>query len=389
MNLIGKAPEASMSVEIKEISSTRDLKRFVDFQFSLYRDNKFWVPPMYGDEVKSLRKDKNPAFDFCDAKYWLAYKNGKIVGRVAGIINKEYNTRWHEKAVRFGWIDFIDDPEVSAALLEAVEQWANANAMQYVHGPLGFTDMDAEGTLIEGFEELSTLGAIYNYPYYARHLERLGYVKDTDWVEFQVTMHKEIPEKVERIAQIALERNHLKVLRVKKAKELLPYAKEVFHVLNDAYKDLYGFVKLSEKQIDMYVKQYFGFVLPEYLPVVLDATGRVVAFGIAMPSLSRALQQCRGRLFPFGFIHILRAMKNNRNADLYLTAVRPDMQNKGINGILIHEMNKTFIKYNVDKVETNRELEINAKVQAQWRFYEHRQHKRRRCYKKELRGRKS
>ena len=373
-----------MAIELKEVNTSSELKQFVSFQYALYRDNTYWVPPLRADEMQSLRKDKNPAFDFCESKYWLAYKNGTIVGRIAGIINKKYNQKWNEKAVRFGWFDFVDDLEVSLVLLQAVEQWAVSNGMNRVHGPLGFTDMDGEGTLVEGFDEISTLGAIYNYPYYPIHIERAGYSKDSDWVEFEVTMGQGIPEKVERLAHIALERNKLTVLKADKAKDILPYAREIFHVLNAAYKDLYGFVELSDKQIDMYVKQYFNFIIAEYVPVVLDAQNKVVAFGIAMPSLSRALQKCNGHLFPFGFIRILRAMKNNRRVDLYLTAVRPDMQNKGVNAILIHETNKVFIKNKIEKVETNRELEANAKVQAQWRFYETRQHKRRRCYKKDL-----
>ena len=373
-----------MDVEIKEVSTARELKQFVSFQYSLYRGNQYWVPPLRGDELSSLRKDKNPAFDFCDARYWLAYRDGRIVGRIAGILNKRYNEKWHEKAVRFGWFDFVDDEHVSSALLRMVEQWAQKEGMKTIHGPLGFTDMDGEGMLVEGFEEVSTLGALYNFAYYPHHIEHCGYAKDTDWIEYQVTMHGGIPEKVARLAEIALQRNNLTILKVNKAKELLPYAREIFHVLNEAYKDLYGFVELSEKQIDVYVKQYFGFIVPEYVPVVLNNHNEVVAFGIAMPSLSKALQRCNGRLFPFGFIHVLRALKNNTNVDLYLTAVRPDMQNKGVNAILIHESNKVFNKNNVEKVETNRELEENAKVQAQWKFFESRQHKRRRCYKKLL-----
>jgi hypothetical protein len=373
-----------MDVHLKEVTTLRELKQFVSFQYALYRDNPYWVPPLRSDELLSLRKDKNPAFDFCEAKYWLAIKNGNIAGRIAGIINTKYNEKWNTKAARFGWFDFIDDREVSSALLRAVEQWAAMKGMKHVHGPLGFTDMDGEGALIEGFEEVSTFGALYNYPYYSGHIENSGYGKDTDWIEYTVDMHAGIPEKVQRIAEIALTRNNLRVLDVKKAKELLPYAKEIFYVLNEAYKNLYGFVELSERQIDMYVKQYFSFILPRYVPVVVDAENKVVAFGIAMPSLSRAFQKCRGRLFPFGFIHVLRALKNNRQADLYLTAVRPDAQNKGINAILINEMNKAFIQNNVEKVETNRELEGNTKVQAQWKFFDARQHKRRRCYMKEL-----
>jgi hypothetical protein len=373
-----------MGIEVKEVTTLRELKQFVSFQYSLYKDNRYWVPPLRADELQSLRKDKNPAFDFCEARYWLAYKDGKIAGRVAAIINKRYNEKWNQKAARFGWFDFVDDDDVSGRLLQEVERWASEQGMFHIHGPLGFTDMDGEGVLVEGFEETSTLGALYNHPYYQRHIERLGYSKDTDWIEYEATMHGEIPEKVARLAEIALKRNNLRVLNARKAKELLPYAKKIFHVLNDAYKDLYGFVELSEKQIDMYVKQYFGFIIPEYVPVVLDSNNEVVAFGIAMPSLSKALQRCKGRLFPFGFIYVLRALKKNRRVDLYLTAVRPDMQNKGVNAILIHESNKVYIKNKIEKVETNRELEGNTKVQAQWKFYDVRQHKRRRCYKKQL-----
>jgi hypothetical protein len=373
-----------MELQLKEVRTPRELRQFISFPYSLYKKNPYWVPPLRSDEFVSLRKDKNPAFDFCDANYWLVLKNGMIVGRIAGIINKKYNEKYGVKEARFGWIDFIDDLEVSSLLFNAVETWARSKGMDCIHGPLGFTDMDGEGTLIEGFEEVSTLGAIYNYPYYPQHIEHAVYSKDIDWIEYQVTMHAEIPEKIQRLADIALQRNNLKILKVKKSKEILPYANEIFYVLNDAYRDLYGFVELSDKQIQMYVKQYFGFIRPEFVPVVLDSAGKVAAFGIAMPSLSRALQKCNGRLFPFGFINILHAIKHNSNADLYLTAVRPDMQNKGINAILIHEMNKVFIKNRIVKVETNRELEGNIKVQAQWKFYDSRLHKRRRCYKKEL-----
>lgn len=373
-----------MGIEVKEVLTLHELKQFVSFQYSLYKNNRYWVPPLRKDELQSLRKDKNPAFDFCEARYWLARKNGRIVGRVAGIINSRYNEKWNEQAARFGWFDFIDDPEVSEGLLLEVESWASGRGMHHIHGPLGFTDMDGEGMLVEGFDEISTLGALYNYPYYQRHIERSGYSKDIDWIEYEVTMHGVTPEKVARMATIALKRNNLRVLRVRKSKEVLPYAKKIFHVLNEAYKDLYGFVELSEKQIDMYVKQYFGFIIPEYVPVVLDSNDDVVAFGIAMPSLSKALQRCKGRLFPFRFIHVLKALKTNTRVDLYLTAVRPDMQNKGINAILIYESNKVFTKNGIEKVETNRELEGNAKVRAQWKFYDSRQHKRRRCYKKQL-----
>lgn len=374
-----------MSIKLKEVTTNKELKRFVDFQYQLYKNNEYWVPPLKKEELFLLRRDKNPAFDFCETKYWLAYNNGNIVGRIAGIINHKFNDKFNKKTMRFGWIDFIDDEAVSSTLLNAVEEWAKEKGMNEIHGPLGFTDMDGEGTLIEGFDEVSTLGAIYNFPYYPKLIERKGYSKDIDWVEYQVKMTSDpVPEKISRIADIALKRNKLRVLRVKKAKELLPYAREMFYLINESYQDLYGFVELSDKQIDMYVKQYFGFIKPEYVPVVLNEKNEMVAFGITMPSMSKAFQKAKGKLFPFGFMHILKAMKNNPGLDLYLTAVRPDMQDKGVNAILMNETNKLIIKNNIRVVETNRELEDNSKVRAQWRFFEHRQHKRRRCYKKEL-----
>lgn len=375
-----------MSIILKEVNTRGELKQFIQFQFSLYKDNKFWVPPLIFDELKTLRKDKNPAFDFCEAKYWLAYKDDKIVGRIAGIINQKYNEKWNQKSVRFGWIDFIDDEQVSQKLIEHVINWAKEKGMNKIHGPLGFTDLDGEGMLIEGFDELSTFGSIYNHPYYKKHIEKLGFEKDADWIEFILNFDPTVagPEKVSRIADAIAERNQLHILRVKRAKEILPYAREIFYLINESYKNLFGFVELTDKQIDLYVKAYFGFIKPDYVPIILDSNNKVAAFGITMPSLSIAVQKSKGKLFPFGFIHILKAMKNNPNVDLYLTAVRPELQNKGVNAMLINEMNNVFVRNKIQKVETNRELEDNSKVQAQWRFFENRLHKRRRCYKKSI-----
>lgn len=373
-----------MEIAIKEVASSRDMKKFISFPYKLYAGSKYWVPPLRFDEMNTLRKDKNPAFDFCEAKYWLAHKDGKIAGRIAGIINTRYIEKWKNKYARFGWIDFVDDESVSKLLLDKVENWARENGMEAIQGPLGFTDLDYEGMLIEGFEELGTLATIYNYSYYPKHLEKYGYTKDIDWVEFEIKAPKEVPEKINRIANIALERSNLRVLKVKKSKDLLPYAKDMFNVLNVAYRDIFGFVPLTDKQVDLYVKQYFGFIRPEYISIVLDKNDRVAAFAITMPSLSKALQKSNGRLFPFGFIYILKAMKKNNLIDLYLIGVLPEYQGKGVNSILIKELAKIFISKKIAKAETNVELENNYKVQAQWKLFEKRQHKRRRCYIKYL-----
>jgi len=371
-------------IAISEVQSRRDLRKFILFRYGLYSGNPYWVPPLRLDETNTLRKDRNPAFECCTASYWLAHDNGRIVGRIGGIINRKYNELWGKRSARFGWLDFVDDGKVSEALLGQVETWAARQGMDELLGPLGFTDMDREGMLVEGFEELGTLATIYNYPYYPLHLEQLGYKKDADWVEYEMIPSQTVPEKIRRLAKLAEERYHLRTLRPKKAKEILPFAKEIFDLINTTYAHLYGFVPLSERQVDSYIKQYFGFIQPEFVPIVLDQHGRVAAFGITMPSMSKALQKTRGKLFPFGFIALYRAMHQNDRVDLYLTAVRPDMQDKGVNAILMYEMNVLYARRKIVKVESNPELETNAKVRAQWRFYEGRQHKRRRCYLKHL-----
>ena len=373
-----------MDVQVKEVIEPKELKAFIRFPASLYRDNPYYVPPLYFDESNTLRRDRNPAFEHCDVKYWLALRRGRIVGRVAGIINRLHLEKWNQRYARFGWIDFIDDPEVSGALLNAVESWAKENGMTAVHGPLGFTDLDREGMLIEGFDELGTLATIYNHPYYPVHLEKLGYRKDTDWVEYEMAVPSEPDEKIARIADIALRRNKLRLLDVRRKKQLLAYAEELFHLLDDEYSKLYGVVPLTQKQMDSYIKQYFGFIKPEFVPIVLDTDGRMIAFGITMPSLSRALQKAGGRLFPFGFIHLMKALRKNDRADLYLVAVKSEYQGKGVNAILIHEMNRVYNRLGITRAESNPELETNRMVQEQWKYFEKRQHKRRRCFIKHL-----
>lgn len=374
----------TMGIEIREVLSNRDLKTFVRFPFRLYRGHPCWVPGLDFDEMNTLRRDRNPAFEHCEARYWLAYRDGVPVGRIAGIINRRYVEIWKNSYARFGWIDFVDDPAVCRALLQTVEDWARLRGMTAVHGPLGFTDLDREGMLVEGFDELGTLATIYNHPYYPKHLEACGYAKDTDWVEFQAKTPAAVPEKALRVAEIARKRYKLRTLEVKRPKDILKHAKGVFDVLDAAYAGLYGVVPLTGRQVDAYIKQYFGFVNPEYIKIVLDDRDAVAGFLIALPSLSRALQKSRGRLWPFGFWHLYRAMKRNRELDMYIAAVRPDMQGKGVNAIFMVEMAKTAIRNGIVSAESNPELETNVKVQSQWDYWESRQHKRRRCFLKPL-----
>ena len=373
-----------MPIEIKEVTTRKDLKTFVRFPYQLYRGNPCWVPLLDIDELNTLRRDRNPAFEHCESRYWLAYKAGRPVGRIAAILNRRHIVTWSQRYLRFGWVDFIDDPQVSAALFAVVEDWARHTGMTAVHGPLGFTDMDREGMLVEGFDQLGTLVTYYNHPYYPAHLEKLGYLKDTDWIEFEITMPEEPVEKIARAAKIIMQRNNLKLLEVSSKKELLNYAEEVFQILNDEYAHLYGVVPLTNRQVQQYIKQYFDYIQPDFVPIVLDENGRMVAFAIAMPSLSRAHQKAGGRLFPFGLIHLLQALRNTKRMDLYLVAVRSEYQGKGVNAILIDRMTRVFLKLGVQKIESNPELESNHRVQGQWKYFQSRQHKRRRCYIRHL-----
>jgi len=373
-----------MPIEIREVQTKGDLKRFIRFPFDLYRSSPYWIPPLIADERRTLQKHTNPAFQHCRARYWLAYRGRELCGRIAGIINDAYITAWKNRYVRFGWIDFIDDVDVSAALFDTVQSWARSEDMTAVHGPLGFTDMDHEGMLVEGFTELGTIATIYNHPYYPVHTERLGYQKDVDWLEYEVSVPSSIPEKALRIAEIARERRHLHVLDAKKSKDFLPYAHQIFDIINTTYKDFYGYVPLTEQQIDWYIEQYFPNVVPDYLKVILDEKNTVAGFVVGMPSLSRAFQKARGRLFPFGFVHILRALRKPRYIDLFLGAIRPDLQGKGADAFLITSLAESCLKNGIVSAESNPELEGNVLVQGHWKHFQRRQHKRRRCYIKHI-----
>ncbi len=373
-----------MQTKIIEVTTKKGINSFIQFPFTIYQGNPYYVPSLRFDELNTLRQDKNPAFEFCEARYWLAYQDGRIVGRVAAILNLRHIEKWGQRYMRFGWLDFIDDLEVSEALLKTVEAWASEAGMEAVHGPLGFTDLDREGMLVDGFEELGTLATYYNHPYYPGHLEKLGYTKDIDWMEYEISVPPEPNETIARIADLAARRYHLSLLKLRNKKEMLPYTKELFQLLQDEYQHLYGFIPMTERQVNAYIDQYFGFVNPDFVPMVMDKDNRMVAFGIVMPSLSLALQKSRGNLFPFGFIHLFRALKKNDRADLLLVAVRSEYQGKGVNAIIMNQMHKVFNKLGITKVESNPELETNQNVQGQWKYYDKRQHKRRRVFIKHI-----
>lgn len=371
---------------IKEVTSKKEMKRFIRFNYELYKDCPYSVPDLYEDMVDTF-STKNAAMEFCDAAYFLAYRGVRIVGRVAAIINRKANERWGQQAVRFGYIDFIDDEAVSRALIDTVEQWGRERGMTSIEGPLGFTDMDAEGMLIEGFDELGTNATIYNYPYYPRHMERLGLEKSADWVEMLIQVPTSVPERMERIAKIVTDKYGLQIKKFTSHKEIArQYGREIFSVINEAFKPLFGYSELSDRQIDQYVKTYLPFIDLKLVSLITDRDGRLICVGISMPSLSRALQKAKGRLLPFGWFHLLKAMKWKKpdTLDLMLVGVLPEYQGKGVNALLFCDLIPTYLAEGYKYVETNPELELNTKVQSQWIYFERRQHKRRRCYKKEL-----
>lgn len=374
-------------VTIKQIStSKKDLKKFTQYQIDLYKNNPYFVPPLISDDLGTLSPAKNPAFEFCDAVYYMAYKDGKPVGRIAGIINRQVNEKHGRATARFGFIDFIDDEEVSAALIGAVEDWARKKGMNKIIGPMGFTDMDHEGMLIGGFEELGTMATIYNYPYYPRHLEKLGYQKEADWIEFLMEVPEKIPDKYDRIANIVKQKYGLKVKKYsspKKAKAEI--GRPLFHLINETYDGLYEYSTLTESQIDYYIDIYLGLINFDLLTAIADKDDNLVGIGISMPSLSRALQKSKGKLLPLGWFHLLRALKcKTDRVDLLLVAVKPEYQNKGVNALLFQDLIPYYIKYGFKYAESNLELETNNKVQGQWDYFSHRQHRRRRAYYKNL-----
>lgn len=381
------------SVVIKKVETKKDLEAFIEFHYDLYKGNEYDVPNLFSDDMNTLSKDKNAAFEFCSAEYYLAYKDGKLAGRIAAIINSRANEKWGRKSVRFGWIDFIDDIEVSEALLKAVEDYGRSNGMEEVVGPLGFTDMDPEGMLTWGFDQLGTMPTIYNYSYYPEHMEKIsGYEKDNDYVEYKLFVPEEVPEKYVKIAKMIEKRYNLHIKKLTK-KDVFEggYGKKIFEVINYTFKDLYGYSQLSDKQIDQYVKMYFPMADLNIITLVEDwnADKKLIGVGITIPSLSRALQKChRGRLLPFGWWHIIRALKYHKTegVDLLLMGVLPEYRLKGTNALMFADLIPRYQAYGWKWGESQVEMESNENVQSQWQYLNTVNHKRRRCYKKSLKG---
>ena len=376
-----------MAVDVRAISSKKEIKQFIQFANDLYKDCPYYCPPLFLDEMAVFDRSKNPAMDFSDFQLFLAYKNGKIVGRIAALINRKANEAWNVKHVRFGWMDFIDDLEVSHALLDAVADWGKKQGMTEMNGPVGFTDWDHEGLLLEGYDYVAPLASLYNYPYYVRHMDAYGLTKDADWVEMLINCPKEVPDKMARVAKIVQERSHVHVDKVKNAKELVrKYGNTFMDVLDEAYQKLYNFQPMTERQKLYYRDIYFPILNFDFVTIIVNEKDEIVGVGLGMPDISDAVRRCGGKLFPFGWFYILRALKakHMKHFDLLLVAVRPDYQDKGINSLFFADQIPYFNKYGVQTLDTTSILETNTKNQQQFQLLEHKYHKRRRAYIKSI-----
>lgn len=373
-----------MSIELKEVQSVADRKAFIRFPHRLYSGSAYWVPPIQGQEMVTLDPKRNPVFQHARAKLWMAYKNGNPVGRIAAIVNLRELEITDQAVGRIGWVEFTDDLDVSGALLERAETWLRKEGMEYVKGPYGFTNFDKTGLLTEGFEEIPTIATMYNYPYYMDHFLHYGYKVETEWVEYEIEVPGEIPDRIERLADTIQQRLEVQPIPLKSKHDLLHHARDIFNLLIEAYKDLHGFIPYTEDQINYYIGNHIRFIQPEYVSLIGNADKELVAFGITMPSLSRAFQKANGKLLPFGWYHILNAQRKPEKADLLLIAVRPDYRNKGLNALIFRDIMKVFIEKGVKAVETNAELEHNQQVQSLWQRYNPRLHKRRASFIKNL-----
>lgn len=374
-----------MSIEIRRVETRGDLKRFIRFPFGIYRGDRCWVPPLDQDEMNTLRRDRNPAFDHSEADYWMAYRGNRAVGRIAGLIVRPALEKWGQAHARFGWFDVEEDFEAAQALLGTVEAWARSKGMVGVNGPMGFTDFDKEGLLVEGFDEVGTAPMIYNRPWYPAFLDRLGYRKDVDWIECKITAPGGIPDKVKQLQEMIGKRAGIHLHPWKRPGDLeKTYGRAIFQLIEEAFSGLYGTVPLTSRQVEAYMKQYMGFLDPRFTKVVVDRDERLVGCIVALPSLSVALQKAGGRLLPLGWFHLLQAMRHPREVDILMTAIRPEYQARGAVAFLMTSFYEDCIKAGVQSLETSGMLESNLEAQQVWKHFEARQHKRRRVYVKEL-----
>ena len=377
----------SEGIKIKEVNTRSERKIFVDYPNQLYKNHPNFVPAFFGDDMDDWDESKNPAFEYCEAKSWLAYKNGEVVGRIGAILSHASNKKWGTKRMRFSQLDFIDDRDVSRALFDVVESWAREKGMNEVHGPLGFCDLDREGLLVEGFDKRSMFITYYNYPYYVDHLTDLGYVKDVDWIEHLLPLGDENSEtylKLKRISDAVLSRSDYRKVNVKKRSDVKPYIRKAFELLNVAYSPLYGTVELNDRQIDKYVNKFLPLIDPDFCCLLVDGSDELVGFAVGAPSVAEAMKKCRGKLLPFGWTGVLKALKKNDALDLFLIAIRPELQGSGVNGVLMEHLYRGCIKHGIKHAETGPQLETNLKVHGQWKMFGVEVQKRRRCFVKKI-----
>ena len=376
-----------MAVEIRQIETKRELKKFIQFANDLYADCPYYCPPLLFDELNCFDPEKNPALEVCEFQLWMAYREGEPVGRIAGIINKRANEKWGFKHVRFGWFDFIDDPEVSKALLDTVAAWGKARGMDALNGPVGFTDFDHEGLLLEGYDYPAVMASLYNYPYYVQHIDAYGLVKEADWIELQVFPPKQTPERIERLAEMVKQRYHVRTVKVKNSREVVKrFGIEYMDVIDAAYQKLYNFQPMTEKQKNYYKDMYFQFLNFDFVTLVVNENEELVGVGLGMPDLAPALRKCGGKLFPFGWYHLIKALKAKKmeRFSFLLIAVRPDYQDKGINALFLQDQIPIINQYGIKTLETTSMLETNTKVLSFFMQFDHKQHKRHRAYIKPL-----
>ncbi len=376
-------PLQDIMIELKKVSTDKEMKEFVKFPFQLYKDNPYWVPPIIKDEIKSFDA-KNDIFKSVEVEFYLAYKQAKVVGRVACCINWTEVNELHKPKVRFGWLEMIDDVNVTKALLDKVEEFAQKHKMQYIEGPMGFSNMDKAGMLTLGFDQIATMIGLYNHPYYPQHLASLGFKPEAEWIEYKIDMGAYNEEKIERMSGIVQDRYQVKVLEFKTINELLPYVDEMFALLNKTYADLQSFVPIEDFQIEHYKNKYLQFIHPDFICCIMDKDNKMIAFAITMPSFSRGFQKAKGKLFPFGFLHLLQAMRKNNHAEYYLIGVDPEYRSKGVTAIIFKEIYKSFTKHKIQIVETNPLLKENNKIQQLWKSLNPEIHKERKTYRKDI-----